>query len=216
MLMWTPSARRSNRAEPIRFGTALKGKAGRRPWLGTAILIAGTLAVALTSYSLSMKVSGERRATERLARENSRLEQQLKGLDAELRVRMRLPQLQRWNDEILAMTPITAQQYLSAPVQLAAYSVATPAAQPALSLAVADRAARADMPPRLIMAHAAPPAGNAPPQAQPTPVAEPPAPALDPLLVAAVEAAIAAPAPVDLLQQASLDAPPAPPPGREP
>ena len=107
-------------------------RSGRRGWASAAWLIAGTLAVALTSYSLSLKVSGERRETERLARQNSALEAELRALDAELRVRMRLPQLQRWNDDILGMVPISATQYLADPLYLANYGKPLPGDVPAL------------------------------------------------------------------------------------
>ena len=44
----------------------------------------------MTSYSLSLKVAAERRDMEKLARQNTALESDLKALDAELRVRMRM------------------------------------------------------------------------------------------------------------------------------
>lgn len=116
-------------------------RSGRRGWASAAWLIAGTLAVALTSYSLSLKVSGERRETDRLARQNSALEAELRALDAELRVRMRLPQLQHWNDDILGMVPISATQYLSDPLYLANYGKPLPGDAPALpgvQLAIRD------------------------------------------------------------------------------
>ncbi|MFA7440434.1 MAG: hypothetical protein WCZ66_05630 [Sphingomonadaceae bacterium] len=93
----------------------------RRGWGMTIAMVAGTLAIAVVSYSLSMKVSGERAELEQIARENHALAQDLKALDSELRVRMRLPQLQRWNDEVLGLMPISATQYLRNPLHLAAY-----------------------------------------------------------------------------------------------
>ena len=113
--------------------------AGRRTWAATAWLVAGTIAVAVTSYTLSLQVASERREVEQLARKNRSLQSDLKALDAELRVRMRMPQLQRWNDSVLGLVPISATQYLANPVQLASYGTA-PAApqQPRVQLAVRD------------------------------------------------------------------------------
>jgi hypothetical protein len=57
---------------------------------------------------------------------------------------MRMPQLQRWNDSVLGMVPISATQYLAEPVQLAAYGTAPAApAQPRVQLAVRDLAPEA-------------------------------------------------------------------------
>ncbi|TPE59541.1 hypothetical protein FJQ54_13760 [Sandaracinobacter neustonicus] len=134
--------------------------AGRRTWAATAWLVAGTIAVAVTSYSLSLKVAAERRDVEKLARQNASLQSDLKALDAELRVRMRMPQLQRWNDSVLGMVPISATQYLANPVQLAAYGDPIEQAAPAVphaQLAVRDLAPAAHPPaqqPLLVSAQA--------------------------------------------------------------
>ncbi len=171
--------------------------AGRRGWASTIWLVAGTLAVALTSYSLSLQVSNERRETDRLAQRNRALETDLKALDAELRVRMRMPQLQRWNDDVLGLMPISASQYLASPVRLADYGKPlpgdVPVQLPSVQLAVRDvpmTAAPLGAAPKLI-ATAAP---SAPSGAIARPVAEPIAPVL-----ASAEAA-----PADLLQQVEM------------
>ena len=151
--------------------------AGRRTWAATAWLVAGTIAVAVTSYSLSLKVAAERRDMEKLARQNSALESDLKALDAELRVRMRMPQLQRWNDGVLGMVPISASQYLANPVQLANYGDAIETAAPAApraQLAVRDLAPEtpAASRPLLVSAEARPAApAMRPAPAGPAPVA---------------------------------------------
>jgi hypothetical protein len=162
--------------------------AGRRGWASTAWLVAGTLAVALTSYSLSLKVSSERRETDRIARQNRALEADLKAMDAELRVRMRMPQLQRWNDQVLGLVPISASQYLGSPVHLADYGKplqpALPTGLPRVQLAVRDVPLAANTPPpRLVSA------------------TRPATPDVAPLLVAAP--AVPA-APADLLQQVEM------------
>ena len=171
--------------------------AGRRTWAATAWLVAGTIAVAVTSYSLSLQVASERREVERLARQNRSLQADLKALDAELRVRMRMPQLQRWNDTVLGLVPISATQYLANPVQLAAYGTAPAAPQmPRVQLAVRDLPAApapAAVRPVLVKADAPAPAA---PAARPAPIARP-----------APEAA-----PADLLQQVEMTFGDQPPP----
>jgi len=178
-------------------------RAGRRGWASAAWLIAGTLAVALTSYSLSLKVSSERRETDRLARQNSALESELKALDAELRVRMRMPQLQQWNDDILGMVPISATQYLSNPVHLANYGKPLPGDAPLLpsvQLAVRDvPLAASSTRPMLVSAPSVVVANGS--AARPAPAALP----IDPLLVAAAAQPVSSQAaPDDLLRQVEM------------
>lgn len=181
-----------------RWGPGAAGQsAGRRGWASTAMLVAGTLAVALTSYSLSLKVAGERRETERLARQNKALEDDLKALDAELRVRMRMPQLQRWNDEVLGLVPISATQYLTSPLHLANYGKPLETGLPRVQLAVRDLApVPAPVKPRLVAAEVTPQRPAVIPVA-----AEAPAPA------APVRPQPEAPA--DLLQQVEMSFGPA-------
>jgi hypothetical protein len=165
--------------------------------------VAGTIAVAVTSYTLSLQVASERRDMERLAQQNRALEADLKALDAELRVRMRMPQLQRWNDSVLGLVPISATQYLSQPVQLAAYGTAPAApALPRVQLAVRDLAPDAKPSaagPVLVSA----PATAAP--AAPLPIARP---AAAPVLARPAPEA----APADLLQQVEMSFGDQPPP----
>jgi len=181
-------------------------RSGRRGWASTAWLIAGTLAVALTSYSLSLQVSSERRETNRLARQNSALESELKAMDAELRVRMRMPQLQRWNDDILGMVPISATQYLANPVHLASYGKPLPGdgtALPSAQLAVRDvPLAPSTTRPLLVSAPAADaiasPGMTGGPAARPAPLP------IDPLLVVAAQPAQPQIATDDLLRQVEM------------
>lgn len=173
--------------------------AGRRTWAATAWLVAGTIAVAVTSYSLSLQVASERREVERLARQNRSLQADLKALDAELRVRMRMPQLQRWNDSVLGLVPISATQYLTSPLHLANYGKPLETGLPRVQLAVRDLAPEAaPVKPRLVAAEAAP----APQRPAVIPVAAEamaPAPAARP----------APEAPADLLQQVEMSFGPA-------
>lgn len=151
----------------IGFGTtsrlsgrrALPDSVVRRNWAPSALLVVATLAVCIFSYSLSMKVATERREVESLARQNHTLSAQLKSLDAELRVRMRLPQLQRWNDQVLGMVPISASQFLPDPLQLASYAAPPAEPQPQVQFAVRDLAPVAEPPaaaPQLLRASTPP------------------------------------------------------------
>lgn len=169
--------------------------AGRRTWAATAWLVAGTIAVAVTSYTLSLQVASERREVERLARQNRSLQADLKALDAELRVRMRMPQLQRWNDSVLGLVPISATQYLANPVQLAAYGTAPAAPQlPRVQLAVRDLPAEpAPAAARPILVKAEVPAAPA----AAAPIARPAA-------VPVVSRPAPEAAPADLLQQVEM------------
>lgn len=103
----------------------------RRHWLAALLMVAGTLSAALGGYALSHAVAAERRAVERLAAENRALAGTVRALDAELRVRMRLPQLQRWNDGILGLKPIAAAQQLGSPLLVARYLLPETEAPPA-------------------------------------------------------------------------------------
>lgn len=151
----------------IGFGTtsrlfgrrALPDSVVRRNWAPSALLVVATLAVCIFSYSLSMKVATERREVESLARQNHSLSAQLKSLDAELRVRMRLPQLQRWNDHVLGMVPISASQFLPDPLQLANYAAPPAEPLPQVQFAVRDLAPVAEPPaaaPQLLRASTPP------------------------------------------------------------
>ena len=178
--------------------------AGRRTWAATAWLVAGTIAVAVTSYTLSLQVASERREVERLARQNQSLQADLKALDAELRVRMRMPQLQRWNDSVLGMVPISATQYLANPVQLAAYGTAPAAPQmPRVQLAVRDLPAEpapAAVRPVLVKAEAPVAPAVAAPIARPAAVPVVSRPAAVPVVSRPAPEA----APADLLQQVEM------------
>lgn len=135
----------------VSYGFANGGQRNgtRRGWGSTILMVAGTLAIAVVSYSLSIRVSGERAEVDRIARQNLVLADDLKSLDAELRVRMRLPELQRWNDDVLGLMPISATQYINNPLQLANYADA-PAPERPLTLAVAPKPATPAPAPRLI------------------------------------------------------------------
>lgn len=74
------------------------------------------------SAAISMSVAAERDRLDTLRVAAARDGRDIRNLQAELRTRARLPELQRWNDEVLGMAPPAAGQYLADPVQLASFA----------------------------------------------------------------------------------------------
>ncbi|TRW17149.1 hypothetical protein [Glacieibacterium frigidum] len=100
------------------------------------------LAMALGCYTVSLKVSGERKAVDDLRAAIARDQRGIRVLQAELATRARTPELQRWNDEVLALAAPTAGQFVRDPVQLASFAaptapVAAAAPKPDVSYALA-------------------------------------------------------------------------------
>lgn len=98
------------------------------------------LAMALGCYTVSLKVSGERKAVEDLRSAIARDQRGIRVLQAELATRARTPELQRWNDEVLALAAPTAGQFVRDPMQLTSFAAPTePAAtaRPDVSYALA-------------------------------------------------------------------------------
>ena len=120
-----------------------------RHYAGSALMLVVTTAVIVGSYTVNLKVSAERSEVEALKRGLVVDSRRIRDLQAELRTRARLPQMQRWNDEVLQMSAPVAGQYLRNPVQLASFAVpeGVPDAGPeAMTVPVITRAV---MPPAL-------------------------------------------------------------------
>lgn len=102
---------------------------------------AGPLALAaaalVASSAISMGVAAERDKLDKLRVAMARDVRDIRNLQAELRTRARLPELQRWNDEVLGLASPIAGQYLADPVQLANYRAPEAAKPPALVYAEA-------------------------------------------------------------------------------
>lgn len=154
---------------PVETVATCAGTAARRTWAATAWLVAATIVVAVLGYSLSLQVASERQETAKLARQNRSLAADLRALDAELRVRMRMPQLQSWNDGVLGLVPISANQYLESPLRLADYGKlpATPSL-PKAQYAVRDQVPTKapELAPQLVSAEVPARASVAPPVAE--------------------------------------------------
>jgi hypothetical protein len=78
------------------------------------------LGLALASYLVSARVSAERTAVEGLKGAIAADMEDMAGLEAELRLRARLPQLEAWNREVLALQPPRPGQVARDPLHLAA------------------------------------------------------------------------------------------------
>ena len=108
------------------------------------------LAAVLGCYTVSLKVSGERKAVDDLRTGIARDIRGIRTLQAELRTRARMPELQRWNDEVLALGAPTAAQFVRDPVLLASYQgraeVPVAPAVPEARYAIAPAAPRTDAP----------------------------------------------------------------------
>lgn len=118
------------------------------------------LATVLGCYTVSLKVSGERKAVDDLRSAIARDVRGIRTLQAELRTRARLPELQRWNDEVLALGAPTAAQFVRDPVLLAGYedrSVEPAAApRPGPRYAIAPATPPSAAPPVVTVAYSAP------------------------------------------------------------
>jgi hypothetical protein len=106
-----------------------------RHYAGSALMLFVTMAAAIGSYTVNLRVSGERAQVDRLRQRLVADARDIRNLQAELRTRARLPEMQRWNDSVLQMSAPAAGQFLRSPVQLASFG-APPAAAPDVRYAV--------------------------------------------------------------------------------
>jgi len=107
--------------------------------LGTVSMMAATAVAILAFNTLSLHVSAERSKVDRLQRNIAADLRDIRALEAELRTRARLPVLQKWNDNVLAMSAPTAKQFANS-VQLAAFApgaAEAAAGAPSVQLALA-------------------------------------------------------------------------------
>jgi len=78
-------------------------------------------AAALTCYLISQRVASERGAAERLDRQILMAKLDIRKLETELGTRSRMPVLEQWNSDVLALSAPSAGQYLHGEVQLARF-----------------------------------------------------------------------------------------------
>lgn len=102
----------------------------------TALILAA-LGSVMTCYSVSLKASTERAGVEAARQRIAHDVADIRLLQAELRTRARLPELQRWNEQVLALAPPRAEQFVDNPVMLASYTM-TPSHAPVQVAVVRD------------------------------------------------------------------------------
>lgn len=108
-----------------------------RQHLSALLWIAGTTTVVAAAQVITTRAAAERRAVTRLNIELVENTVRVRELEAELRTRAGLPELQRWNDAVFQMSAPQGGQILRSPVQLAAFA-AQPERAPSVQYAVAE------------------------------------------------------------------------------
>jgi hypothetical protein len=88
--------------------------------------VAAVGTAALGCYMLSLRVASERADVASLERRIVATQQAIRTLQTELGTRGRLQQLERWNEEVLALSAPVSGQYLQSSVQLARFSATPP------------------------------------------------------------------------------------------
>jgi len=115
-----------------------------RDYAGSALMVAITTLVGIGCYAVSARGAAEREAIQKMRRQIVADTRAIRDLEAELRTRARLPQLERWNQDVLKMSAPAAGQFLRSPVHLASLvsppASAAPQPGPSLQYALAPAA----------------------------------------------------------------------------
>ena len=111
-----------------------------RQYLSALLWIAGTTAVVAAAQVTTTRAAAERRTVTRLNIQLVENTVRVRELEAELRTRAGMPELQRWNDAVFQMAAPQGGQILRSPVQLTAFAF-RPEAPPAVQYAVAETGA---------------------------------------------------------------------------
>jgi len=104
--------------------------------------VAAVGTAALGCYMLSLQVAAERAELTSLERKIVSTQRSIRSLQTELGTRARVTQLQQWNDDILALAPPEAGQFLESQITLARFDLR----QPALGDQAEVRMASAEVP----------------------------------------------------------------------
>jgi hypothetical protein len=130
--------------------------------------VAALGAAALGCYMLSLRVASERHDLARLDAKIVAAQQNIRTLRTEVGTRSRIPQLEDWNEEVLALSAPAAGQFVSANVSLARFDMRAPpqAAEPAEVRLASAEPAPAQAAPAPVQRAVAQPAPVAAPQAQ--------------------------------------------------
>jgi hypothetical protein len=125
-----------------------------RDYAGSALMVAITTLVGIGCYAASAHGAAQRDEIQKMRRQLVADTRAIRDLEAELRTRARLPQLERWNQDVLKMSAPAAGQFLRSPVHLASLvsppkaETPAPALQYALAPATPDAAATPSLPSR--------------------------------------------------------------------
>lgn len=134
-----------------------------RQYLSALLWITGTTIVVAGAQVITTRAAAERRAVTKLNIELVENTSRVRELEAELRTRAGLPELQRWNDAVFQLAAPQGGQILRSPVQLASFA-ARPDAAPTVQFAVAEIGPAAPGSAPAQIGNAPPPAGPAPAQ----------------------------------------------------
>jgi hypothetical protein len=104
---------------------------------GSAALVGLALSSAMAFYAVSLHVAAERSGIEKVRAQIVADSHDIRMLQAELRTRARLPELQRWNEQVLALAPPKPGQFIDSPLVLANYAAPAAAMAPAVRFAAA-------------------------------------------------------------------------------
>lgn len=83
-------------------------------------------AAVLGCYMLNLRVAAERAELARLDRRIIATQQSIRSLQTEVGTRSRIPQLEQWNEDVLALSAPATGQYLQQDVSLARYDTRQP------------------------------------------------------------------------------------------
>ncbi len=109
---------------------------------------AGCVAVAaLGCYLVTQQVAAERAAVERLDRQLAQTRVDIRKLRTELVTRSRLPVLEQWNRNVLALSAPSASQYLHGEVELARFDGGADGVTVQLAAATVSEPARTESAP---------------------------------------------------------------------
>lgn len=107
-----------------------------RQYLSAMMWITATTVIVASAQVVTTRAAAERRAVTRLNIELVDNKVRIRELEAEMRTRAGMQEMQRWNDAVFQMAAPQSGQILRSPVQLASFA-AQPEAAPRVQMAVA-------------------------------------------------------------------------------
>lgn len=87
-------------------------------YAGTFVLVLLTTLIGIGCYGAATHGAVRRTAVDTVRHQLVAEARIIRGLEVELRTRARLPQLERWNEQVLKMSAPAASQFMASPVQL--------------------------------------------------------------------------------------------------